>query len=181
MTLSYLFDWFINEGIYEWTVRDTPTVHAMLNAKCGEKFESDTFEIARLKWKLEIYPNGDSLETNGYFIIHLRLLSLPPLIDQIQICRTFRVKESMAGSTWIAVLSEEEYEFWGKKCPLKELKDIPPDTITVSVHLRVNKITLNNDMKFERDYLSNSVKETYPKHQRLEHKLVGPELEMFKS
>ena len=47
------------------------------------KYESNEFQMAKLRWRLEIYPNGNNNDTAGYLIIHLRLLSLPPIIDKI--------------------------------------------------------------------------------------------------
>merc|ERR1712154_366443 len=51
----------------------------------------------------------------------------------------------MASSSWVVALEENEHEFWGKKCSLKELMDIGPSTLTIAVEVQINKITVNAD------------------------------------
>ena len=74
---------FTNHGIYSWKIEDMELVQRMLYAENGAKWESDPFTMSRLKWKIEVYPNGDTKKLEGYFVIYLRLLSLPSYIDHV--------------------------------------------------------------------------------------------------
>eukprot|EP01084_Bolivina_argentea_P281095 480883_1 len=89
--LLYLENYFINEGLYIWKISNPQMVNKMLTANNCSKFESETFTMAKLQWKLAIFPNGNNKELEKYFIIHLRLLSLPSIIESITFGRTFRV------------------------------------------------------------------------------------------
>ena len=144
--LIYLFigDLFSNEGSYTWKISDSLTVDKMLHAKNGEKFTSDPFIISRVKYQLEIYPNGNDPELSGYFVIYLRILSLPNYVENITIARIFRVLENKAGAGFVEDVSMDEPDYWTKKCPLSELIAINPTTITVQVDIMINKILLND-------------------------------------
>eukprot|EP01084_Bolivina_argentea_P112410 200477_1 len=181
VTLSYLQNYFDNSGCYIWKIEDNKLLNKMFNARNTQKFESIPFEMARLKWKLEVYPNGFNIDTKGYVVIHLRLLSLPSMIEQIQVCRTFRVIENMSGSTWIAELRVNEYEFWSKKCSLQELIEISSTSMTICVEVIINRIQLKKHNNFDKMNLIKCKLFEYPKKQRFEHKLEGYELHIFKT
>ena len=57
-------------GSYTLKITNPSTVHKILHVKNGEKFTSDPFVISRVNFQLDIYPNGDKPEFEGYFIIY---------------------------------------------------------------------------------------------------------------
>ena len=57
--------------------------------------------MSRLKWQIEVYPNGDKPELKGYFVIYLRLLSLSSYINYILISRIFHVLENKASDSYV--------------------------------------------------------------------------------
>ena len=136
----YVDDWFRADGAYRWKIDDPELVHEMLTAANGQAFESPPFMMSRLRWKLRVYPNGVDEEKVGYLTIQLHLLSLPVTVEQIQICRTFTVEEDMTSSLWVDVLSENGYDFWGKKCSLNELVRLHPTTLSIVAEVQINKI-----------------------------------------
>ena len=140
----FVDDLFSNQGSHTWKIKDPLTVDRILHAKNMQKFTSDPFIISRLKYQLEIYPNGDKPELIGYFVIYLRVLSLPKYIKNVSIGRTFKILENKAGAAYHCAVSLDEHEYWGRKCPLSELLDINPDTISVKVEIIINKILLND-------------------------------------
>ena len=132
-------------GNYEWQISDAILINKILTAKCGDKFESEWFIVSHLKCKLRIFPNGDKPELKGYFIIHL-FIDLPDYIETITFSRIFRVRENHAASPWLSVVSNGDYEYWTKQCPLSELIKLNPDTITVDIQLNIQQIVLKDDI-----------------------------------
>ena len=106
LTLSFIQNYFKNDGVHRWKINDPEQVNKMLNCHCGQRFISDTFEMARLKWRFEIYPNGTDQDLKGFFIIHLRLLSLPSNIQSIVLWRLFIMK--IGRSTWLIQMKPNE-------------------------------------------------------------------------
>ena len=144
--MLFINDIFQNDGVHRWRIEDQEIIDKMLTAECGQKFESKTFELVRMEWKLEIYPNGFDEETKGYLVIHLRLIAMPAMIEQIEFWRIFRVEENMSSSSWVITLKESEYENWGRKCSLKELIAMQLNTLTISVEVRIIKLTVKQDV-----------------------------------
>eukprot|EP01084_Bolivina_argentea_P281216 481113_1 len=143
--LSYIDNLFDNKDEYEWKIDNPSLVNKILTAKCGDKFESEYFILCRLKCKLIIYPNGNDQELKGSFIINL-FFELPSCIEKIIFVRIFRVKENMTGSTWLSTISQGEYEYWSRKCPLSELIDLNVSTITIQICFNLQRIILKNEI-----------------------------------
>ena len=144
----YINNIFSNRGVYTWKIDDIVKVKQILNAKNGDKFESNTFMISRLKCKLVIYPNGDTEELKGWFVIHLVLLSLPSYIKHINCLRIFRVLENKASDSYLPDISPTMHDYWSTKCPLQELIDLDVNTITVQVELKMNQIWVLKYLNF---------------------------------
>ena len=141
---AFIGDLFVNEGSYTWKIIDPLTVDKILHANNGDKFISDPFIISRIKYQLEVYPNGEIPELSGYFMIYLRILSLPKYVKNITIARVFRVLENKAGAGFFDTINIDQPDYWTRKCPLSELVAINPSTITVQVEIMINKILLND-------------------------------------
>ena len=182
IALSYLENYFANNGQYTWKITDCQLVKKMLNAECGEKFESKIIDIARLKWRFEIYPNGLNEELKGFFVIRLRLISLPSIIDSIVICRIFRIFETMAASIYISELRVNEHAFWTKKCLLAELIDLKCQTITIQADICINKVILKDLNNAENVISMTPIKCAweYPTKSKVVYELKGTELMLFK-
>eukprot|EP01084_Bolivina_argentea_P164480 285966_1 len=176
ITSSYLYNYFMNYTRFTWKISGL-NVHKMLNAKCGQRFDSDIFNLGKLKFQLEVFPNGNIEDRKGYLVIHIRLLSLPSYIDSIIVLRYFHVIENMASDAWIALLKQGEYDYWGKKCPLIELKELQTETITIQVDVNINQIILKENVT---NYIT-PIEIEYERKYKLEYKLCGKELEMFKN
>ena len=116
-----------------------------MNVKCEEKFEIASFIVARVKCRLVIYPNGDKPELEGYFILHLHM-DLPEYIDTITFCRLFRVKECYTSSAWLTTLSNGEYEYWTRHCPLQDIKMNNPLSLNIEIELNIHEITLKDNV-----------------------------------
>ena len=144
VVLLYLKDLFMNHGVYTWCITDPIMVRKILDAETGEKFTSDPFKIARLTCQIEIYPNGDKEEICGWFVIHLKLLSLPKYIKHVTWTRIFQVLECRAGAPFTWHGNIEHHDLWTRKCHLGHLIELNPNTITVQVEMIINKIVLND-------------------------------------
>eukprot|EP01084_Bolivina_argentea_P156006 271853_1 len=178
----YVSNMFKNQGAYTWLIDDNKTVNDILNAKNGDKFESNPFKLAKLDCKLEIFPNGDNPDLVGYFVIYLRLLSLPIHISCIRFGRTFRVIECQSGASWLSTIDIQNYDYWTRKQPLAELAKINPKTITIKVEINIFKIILKeiNTNIFE-NYRLQPIKHNYLLKQHLEYKLTEKEMNTFRT
>ena len=74
-------------GTFTWNITDKSFIHNILNAKNGQTFYSQKFNIAKLHWQLELYPNGRKKEQKGSFHLYLKLIKMPRLWAQIYITR----------------------------------------------------------------------------------------------
>ena len=81
----------MDSGKHTWNV-DQETLALMKGAKCRDRFTSSTFNIAGLKWKFEVYPNGNSDNTVPY----AKRLSLGFLEDSDQYPQFTETLESIA-------------------------------------------------------------------------------------
>eukprot|EP01084_Bolivina_argentea_P295833 509449_1 len=118
-----------NTGVYQWKIDDASMVQKMLNAKPGEKFESECFELAHLKCKLAVFPNGEDEDSKGYFRIILHILDLPDSVEEIVWNRSFRVKEVDAECCWLDTQSDKDED--SEICALSELVKLGCKTITI--------------------------------------------------
>ena len=142
--ISYIKNFVENSGMHRIQINDPDMVNKMLNADCEEKFEMKPFTLSRIKCRLVIYPNGDKPELKGYFILHL-FMDLPGYIDTITFSRVFRVKESYTSSSWLSTISNGEYEYWSKHCPLQDIIMINPISLTIEIELNIHELTLKNE------------------------------------
>ena len=142
--LSFIKSFEENSGIHRITINDLNLMHKMLNAKCKEKFEMESFILSRVKCRLVIYPNGDKPELEGYFVLHL-FMDLPEFIDTITFSRMFRVKEACSSSLWLTTLSNGDYEYWSKYCALSDITMNHPISLNIEIELNIHEITLKND------------------------------------
>ena len=182
---SYAKTLFSNQGTYSWSISDPIIVEKMLNAETGDKFTSTPFTIARVKCQIEVYPNGDKQELSGYFVIYLRILSLPKYVKNITVGRIFHVLENRAGASFHNTISQVNHDWWGRKCPLSELIELNPNTITVQIEIIINKICINADgIDILNNYplkpISTSFMDQFKMKRHLEFKLNKFEMKMVK-
>eukprot|EP01083_Nonionella_stella_P145921 458289_1 len=166
----YIGNWFSNHGVYQWKVTNKALVDKMLNASCGDEFKSPIFYLSRLQCQLTIYPNGSSKELEGFFVIHLHFIDLPSSIDCITFTRVFRVKESMTGSTWRSMVTNGDYEYWSKHCPLFELQKLDVSTITIEVEINIERLVYDTTLP-TRLWCEPVLKNTcFPRESHIEYK-----------
>eukprot|EP01084_Bolivina_argentea_P095100 170972_1 len=175
--LSYLHNYFKNDGTYLWKIKDQSLINQIFSAKNGEKFESEIFQAAKLNWTIEIYPAGDKPQHIGYFVIYIRLISLPSHIENITFCRTFRVLECMVSTSWSDTISNGEHQEWTKKLPLSDLKNMKLKQISVLVELNVFRVKFKKYYKYIPSRLYPNV--SYEKHQNFDYKLNKREMEFL--
>ena len=54
-----------NAGSFTWEITDKDMISKILNASNKQKFESDPFTMAKLRWSIELYPNEDDDDSEG--------------------------------------------------------------------------------------------------------------------
>eukprot|EP01084_Bolivina_argentea_P018551 34512_1 len=146
--ISYVNNYFDTRGIYTWKISNHELITKILTAKSGDKFESDEFMMSRLKWKLEIFPFGYDESLTGYFVIGLRLLKTPLIVDKVEFGRIFRVFECKAAAGWSSSISTGEISKWSKKLPTLEILKIDPISITIECEINIHRLILKENYKF---------------------------------
>ena len=92
----------MNQGSYTWQITNPQSISRLINAKVGESFESEIFEIGKLKWVIIVYPNGWNKKNKGCFNICIKLLTMSSKWRQLILCRTIECIETMSSCTSIA-------------------------------------------------------------------------------
>ena len=107
----------LNCGSYAWTVSSKKQVEAILSAKTGELFESRPFKMAKLFWTIRLYPNGNNSNSKGSVKIFLKLVSMPHILDQINLSYTTSCPQTMASSTALDIyLKNGDSKGWLSDC-----------------------------------------------------------------
>ena len=88
----------MDSGEFTWNV-DKQTLQRM--KKCGDRaeFQSPTFQIAGLSWKMETYPNGNREDNAGSFLAFVKSISMPDHWKHIECCIQIRCNETMSAVT----------------------------------------------------------------------------------
>eukprot|EP01083_Nonionella_stella_P271004 917969_1 len=67
-----------NTGTYIWRIVDADLIRKIRSAECGDEFVSDdVFQVGKLNWKIELNPNGEDEEDEGFCVVCVRLLGMP--------------------------------------------------------------------------------------------------------
>eukprot|EP01083_Nonionella_stella_P271005 917970_1 len=67
-----------SSGTYTWRIVDANLIHKIKSAKCGDKFVcDDVFQVGKLNWKINVYPNGLNEKSKGCCGVFVRLLGMP--------------------------------------------------------------------------------------------------------
>eukprot|EP01083_Nonionella_stella_P088192 245615_1 len=59
---------------FVWNIDDLKLIRQMLFARWKHQISSDVFQIAKLNWKIELYPNGYNEKTKGFCGVLVKLL-----------------------------------------------------------------------------------------------------------
>ena len=90
----------LNCGNYIWNIYDSPLLNQIKTAARGKSFAS-VFDVAKLKWRITIFPNGDRSLNAGYFTLGLTPFAIPVAWKYVVIRRTFEIKEFNIKTTQI--------------------------------------------------------------------------------
>ena len=83
----------LNRGSYQWKIKSTQQIQKILTSQPDICFNSDVFEMCKLQWMLQLYPNGHLTPTNttGDVGLFVKILIFPKswkniLVHQTLIC-----------------------------------------------------------------------------------------------
>lgn len=142
--ISLVHDLSLHHGYHQWSISGAELQHQILNCKeVGHCLESAPFLIAKLRWKLNLFPNGDKPKRRGLFMVNLILLDLPSKWDHILILRTMALDEMNIKRTTIRSYKKETSSGWrSKTLCLSEIRALSPNRLTLSVTIKVLRIEL---------------------------------------
>ena len=150
LAISYVDNYFENYGEYTWKITDYKLIKSMCNAKIGDTFDSPVFQMAKLKWIIQIVPKMDDKPQNKDRLqVYLRLLSWHHRWQKIVFCRSIEYLEELYSDRFISTKTK------GERCQLlswnnlsKNLQNQKSITIKVSADI-LNIITAKSiDFQF---------------------------------
>ena len=164
---------------YTWKITNNtiPSISTLCQSSISTNFSSETFELCKFNWQIEIYPNGYAEDSKGYFKVYVQLKSdLPENAKNIIILRTIQCEESMSKVTNICAYKRQEAFGWitGSLC-LKEVIDQKYESLTFIVTIQVLQINLKDDQKLpiiNPIHLENSYRSQYQFTWSLTGKLI---------
>eukprot|EP01084_Bolivina_argentea_P255964 430746_1 len=128
----------INHGIYEWRITDPKLLKSIVSANNRAQFESSEFEIGKLKWKIELFPNGNHEQRVGLFGVFLKCMKLPIDWKYILILRTIECKETATKYTFITKCVSEQSKGWASgSLFLQDTKHLKSLTFTIKIRILV--------------------------------------------
>eukprot|EP01084_Bolivina_argentea_P058942 107583_1 len=135
LCLSYVSDHFmLHIGRYKWNISDHKRFKEMILACNKQQFVSDPFEIGKLKWIIQAYPNGIDEDSIGLFDIFVKLLSLPQKWDHIIVRRTIECIQSLSKYTCIATYEKDSSFGWcDGALSLKEVSHFKQLTFIITI------------------------------------------------
>ena len=141
-----------NSGNYGWKIRDKQLVQNILNAKNGDIFETKPFMMANLQWVLRLYPNGDKEAHKGNIQILLKLVTMPPTLNNITTAFTIFLPQTMTFWTDITNMTKNggAAGFPPRKLFLSTWKQMEIQEITIITSVKIQKLQLKKNS----DYLS---------------------------
>ena len=95
MPKEYMFEGR-NSGHFTWIIENKETIQKMFAATNGQEFCSESFEMANLRWKLDLYPNGHRKQDKGHVCLFLHLLEMPSALEHITGSQIFTFGDYMA-------------------------------------------------------------------------------------
>ena len=91
--LFYIDDHFMMyRGSYQWKIKNPNYLKCVLSSQPNEVFNSNVFEICKLKWMIKLCPNGYQ-NTNG-FMLYVSLLTMPKSWKSIFVQQTILFHET---------------------------------------------------------------------------------------
>eukprot|EP01084_Bolivina_argentea_P289731 497578_1 len=93
--LSHVNDYFMfHRGWYQWNIKDSLLIKIKKAIKF-QKFMSDVFEIANLRWVMSLYPNGHPINScANEFVMDVSILSFPTEWQRIDVCVAIKILET---------------------------------------------------------------------------------------
>ena len=163
ITINYIGEHFmIYRCSYQWTVNN-PLLVSMCAANNGEEYESPTFEMENVTWKLRAYPNGDVFNSEGAFNLFVDLVSMPSQWEQLYTFIIFECEQfdQCRFMTWRLFTKKEKTFGWpDQKLSFQQVSDylnIHNDTaqLTFNVMINITRIMLKNPIDYGYDTLYN--------------------------
>ena len=171
-TLHY----FMGSEEFMWKIDEEsqPSISTLLSTRVGSKYCSSIFELCKLNWMIELYPNGYREDSRGAFKLYVQLLSMPDkACKNIIVCRTIECLESMTKITNICQYKNDESYGWTTgSLYLQEIKENNYKSLTFIITIRILQINYSNDTQSAviNPILCHNI---YKKQYKLKWKLTG--------
>jgi len=140
----------LDSGEYTWTI-DGATLLAMKQCANMAKFNSPTFQIAGLSWRIEVRPNGNKPSNVGSFKVFVRSVSMPDHWQLLECCAQISCPETKSGWT-VYRQYDKAHSIWGVPDRWMLFSDIQTlDCLAFTVNLYVHRIVVDkNEVLYER-------------------------------
>ena len=158
-----------NSGHFTWIIEDKGTMQKMFAAPNEQRFYSEAFEMANLRWKLDLFPNGARKNDKGNVRLYLHLLEMPSTLEEITGSVVFLFGDSTAtlGDKFRFCKMDDSMALGirsaSNRIPLSFWKKSVENSICISVSINVfsvkwdkevmgNKLIYQNPIPFSSNY-----------------------------
>eukprot|EP01084_Bolivina_argentea_P227237 383795_1 len=175
----------MNYGTYTWKLTNSQSIFKLLNAKVGESFESEVFDIGKLQWVIVVYPNGWNDKNEGHLNVCIKLLSIHSKWRELILCRTIECLETMSSCTSIASYYKSGDTMCWKEgtCLLSELFQMksPIKIITFRISINILQIIYKKSSQIFYPNISNNNNTVdYKQQQYIQWKIDNEMLSKFR-
>eukprot|EP01084_Bolivina_argentea_P304310 525497_1 len=144
ITLLYVDDHFMmDRGSFQWKINDSLLIQNILSADTQQEFTSNTFEVGKLGWMLQLIPN----DNNGDFGVYLGSLSIPKTWN---VCVCYIMKCKQLNMKFIFTETYKVGDNWGAPTfSFNDVININPKQLTFDVSMKIIRIMSNNNIKYQ--------------------------------
>jgi len=121
-------------------------ISGIINARVGERFESDEFDLGNATWQILSFPNGNDNTTEGSYMIFLTLLEMSQQWKSVTVRLTILSPQTFSRLTRIVTYDKPKGLGWRQKSLLlQELKDKNFDKLRWFVDIQILRVISSND------------------------------------
>eukprot|EP01084_Bolivina_argentea_P031279 57888_1 len=139
---------------YKWQITDQSTVQQMKNAQNKKNWVSAIFSACGFRWRLGLYPNGDSQKTKGNVNFYVTLVFLPPKVRSIVVVRTYGLLELEDTTNATSTYDEKGMSYGWHTDHLQTVKLQNLNTLSFVAKIEVEAVFDKNDNDITNQYIS---------------------------
>eukprot|EP01083_Nonionella_stella_P149281 473847_1 len=144
----------IGLNVCVWHINDRRLLNQIVRANYGDRLQSDVFQVAKLNWKIELYPSGLSRRDKRYCVVFVRLLGMPSSWKSIFCQFHVECPQMQNKMVFVQLYNKPYVEGWRKPIGMyiSSFGDVKASCVRAFIlsfvtTIRIARITLKEDNK----------------------------------